>query len=53
MSAIQIQYGHYRKEYLKDSKNYRNGSTLEEMRELTSPCRVAATILQAQDNCPI
>ena len=28
MPVIQIQYGHYIKEYLNDSKNYRNGSTL-------------------------
>jgi hypothetical protein len=37
MPVIQIQYGHYIKKYLNDSKNYRNGSTLEEMRELRSP----------------
>jgi hypothetical protein len=26
MPVIQIQYGHYIKKYLNDSKNYRNGS---------------------------
>jgi hypothetical protein len=32
MPVIQMQYGHYTciKEYLNDSNNYRNGSTLEE-----------------------
>jgi hypothetical protein len=37
MPVIPMQYGHYIKEYLNDSNNNRNGSTLEEMRELRSP----------------